>query len=90
MDLYMSTMPWPPFLSSRKWWPPKLKKPGSEIGLFRPPLAQFQRGQRHEGLEGGAGRVGAVQARLTIGLSGDSLSSRQFCESMPSTNRLGS
>jgi hypothetical protein len=29
--------------------------------MLRIALAQFQRGQRHEGLEGGAGRIGAGQ-----------------------------
>jgi hypothetical protein len=65
----MSTRPWPPTLSSRNWWPPKLKKPVRDR-LLRGALAVGEGGERHVGLEGRARRVGAGQRAVDHRLVG--------------------
>jgi hypothetical protein len=60
----MSTVPCPPFLSSRKWWPPKLKYPGIGNGLPGSAPARFECRQGHERLVRRTRRIGAVQGAV--------------------------
>ena len=59
MDLYMSTVPWPPGLVVAETVTAKHEIARIADRLLRRALAQFERRQRHIGLEGGAGRIGA-------------------------------
>ena len=57
----MSTVPWPPSLSSRKLVVAEPVVARVVDRLLRRALAERQRRQRHEGLVGRAGRIGAAQ-----------------------------
>ena len=62
---------------------------GSLMTVRRGALAGVQRGQRHEGLEGRARRVGAAQRAVEQRLVDRLVELLPVLASMPSTNRLG-
>ena len=88
----MSTVPWPPGLSSRKRYdePGSWKKPGSLIACCGVRLPDVSAPSARNGLIVEPGGYAPRSGRLSSGLSGDSFSASQLAVSMPSTNRLGS